>query len=145
MIPSKSISPQVHNTRRVLAKKNAGKDPSSQEATVPPSLPEEDGELQEYRQLEKQFRSALSRQQLPDALLDELFEWSWETAVRGNRPDFMGDIADLFAMQYDDNADPLKTEDWQNVSELAGEYDSDLDIQLLEYIMMQVVEHHGLD
>lgn len=144
MIPSKSISPQVHNTRRALAKKTASGPQSPSEPSTPPSLPRDEAGP-EYLQLEKLFRSALSRQRLPDELLEELFQWSWEQAVTGDRPDFMGDIADLFAMQYDEHADPLNREDWQNLSQLTADYDSELDIQLLEYIMMQVVEHHGMD
>lgn len=83
---------------------------------------------------------------LPTSLSGDLFDWVWDEAANQNRPELAGDVLDLFGMDYDELAKPLNKGDWEIVSDLVAQYDQDLDMELLQYLMIQVVENgifHG--
>lgn len=78
---------------------------------------------------------------IPAALAGDLFDWVWDEAANQKRPELAGDILDLFAMDYDELGKPLTKEDWDTVNDLVSPYDQDLDMDLLQYLMVQVVEN----
>lgn len=104
----------------------------------PESEPETLGNLQQ------QFLRTLPRS-VPPGLGDELFAWAWPRTLDQNRNDLLGDLCDLFSMDYDEQADPLTPDDWAYISDIVSDFDQDLELSLLQYIMIRVVDHGALD
>lgn len=91
-------------------------------------------------------------QGLPDPMPEEIFELFREriAARAGEDADFLdeatylSDIADLFALQYDEQNDPLHPDDWSLIGEIVNDYARDLDMPTVNYIMRLVVDHNGI-
>ncbi len=117
--------------------------------------------------LRKQYREAPAEEQvalvrtafvgmlraLPGSLAEEIYEIVSERLLERSDPGepfidsakYLSDVADVFAMQYDDKADPVEAEDWRLIGEIVNDYALDLEMDLVNYIMSRVVDHHGLD
>ena len=101
----------------------------------------EPGKTDESRDFVRRIFAKHVPRGLPQALSTDLFDWVWDETFNHGRKEFAGDVLDLFNMDYDDAAKPLTREDWDSLNDLIAEYDQDLDLQLLEYIMVRVVEN----
>ncbi len=56
----------------------------------------------------------------------------------------LADMVDLFAQQYDDNADPFGTREWEILRDLVDSYAQELDVEVIQYVMERVVSHKAL-
>ncbi len=52
----------------------------------------------------------------------------------------LGDMVDLFAMDYDMNYNQLGEEDWDYLKDLVNAYALDMDMNVVTYVMQHVVE-----
>ena len=100
-----------------------------------------DTEIKVARRVSEIFAKPLNR--LPRPLVNEIFAFAWPRTLESN-PDILGDFCDLFLRDYDEVTDPLELQDWEFVSDLVNEYGTVLEIDLIEYIMMRVLEHKAL-
>ncbi len=90
---------------------------------------------------------------LPPQMADELFDVFNDRIVERMGDDelyfdaaqYLADVADLFAEQYDTDHDPLVQEDWPLVSQIVNDFAVDLDMETVNYVMQLVVEHHGVE
>lgn len=57
---------------------------------------------------------------------------------------YLADVADLFALQYDEEHDPIHPDDWSLIGDIVNDYALDLDMQTVNYVMKLVVDHHGV-
>jgi hypothetical protein len=88
---------------------------------------------------------------IPQRMVEEVFDQFTERLLSRaeddrifiDRAEYLADVADLLAGQYDTEHDPLHPEDWRLVSEIVNDYAMDLEMNQLSYIMQLVVEHHG--
>lgn len=98
----------------------------------------------QHRIVEEQFVRALM--QAPAELARELFGALVET--RDDTMDellqLLGDLVDLFAMEYDDQADPLGAPEWEILRDLVDSYAEELDMARIQYVMERVVSHGAL-
>jgi hypothetical protein len=53
-------------------------------------------------------------------------------------------VVDLFAQDYDESADPLGDEDWRFLRDIVSDYAVDLDMDIVNYVMKLVVDHHQI-
>lgn len=89
---------------------------------------------------------------LPGSMGEEIYELIVERIDQrsdGSTPfvdeaKYLADVADLFALQYDDENDPIHQEDWQLIGEIVNDYALDLDMPTVNYVMALVVDHHGV-
>ena len=89
---------------------------------------------------------------LPNRMPDEIFELFTEQMMQRSdektsfleAASYLSDIADLFALQYDEQNDPLHPDDWSLVGEIVNDYANDLDMPTVNYIMRLVVDHNGI-
>jgi hypothetical protein len=87
----------------------------------------------------------------PDAMVAEIYEQFAERIVNTaddgrifiDRAEYLADIADVLAGQYDGEHDPLSEEDFRLLGEIVNDYALDLDMGQVNYIMQLVVEHHA--
>ncbi|MFP4151939.1 MAG: hypothetical protein ACLFSV_03795 [Alkalispirochaeta sp.] len=93
------------------------------------------------------LRSLMLRQlsQFPEALVVDIMDY----AVTNNEENseavrVIAEMIDLFWMQYDDRADPLGGTDWEFLRDTIDAYALDLDMNLVQYVMERVVDHHAL-
>ena len=90
---------------------------------------------------------------LPGGMAEDVYESISEKLQGRMEPDavyldaakYLSDVADLFALQYDDKADPIVAEDWGLIGEIVNDFALDLEMELVNYVMSRVVDHHGLD
>lgn len=92
---------------------------------------------------ERAFRAGA--RSIPAGMLGELFSYLFDRYEAGEvtRQAF-GDMLDLLAMEYDDQNDPLHSNDWRTLAELVDEYAADMDMKLVQYIMERVLSHRAL-
>jgi len=57
---------------------------------------------------------------------------------------FLGEVIDLFTGEYDEEKDPLDSEDWDFVKDSIDENALELDMQLVNYVMKLVVDKGAL-
>jgi len=76
-------------------------------------------------------------------MVNEIFAYGWEKTSEG-RNEILCDFCDLLLLDYDELSDPLTQEDWEFISDVISEYSTVLDMELVEYVMMRVVEHKAL-
>ena len=89
---------------------------------------------------------------LPDEMSRDLFELVTDRILERSSGDesfidaakYLADVADLFALQYDEKNDPIHPDDWQLIGEIVNDYALDLDMPTLNYVMALVVDHHGV-
>lgn len=88
---------------------------------------------------------------LPGSMGAEVFSHVLEEAARNPvNTDAAGfhqklaDLVDLFWMQYDDQADPLDSTDWEALRDIVDEHAQSLDLELVQYVMERVVSHNAL-
>jgi len=89
---------------------------------------------------------------LPEGMAEEVFELVTDRIAERSNDDalfldeakYLADIADLFALQYDDENDPIHASDWQLIGEVVNDYALDLDMPTVNYVMALVVDHHGV-
>ena len=89
---------------------------------------------------------------LPGEMAEEVFELvtdqinarSDESTPFIDEAKYLADVADLFALQYDEKNDPIHPDDWRLVGEIVNEYAFDLDMTTVNYVMALVVDHHGV-
>lgn len=121
--------------------------------------------LKRLARLRKDYRDAPEEEQLelvreaftslvhsvPGAMVTELYE-QFSARLRANpaddrifidRAEYLADVADILAGQYDTEHDPLGEEEWRLIGEITSDYALDLDMGQLNYIMQLVVEHHA--
>jgi hypothetical protein len=89
---------------------------------------------------------------LPNRMADDIFELFTERMMQ--RADgatafleaagYLSDFIDLFALQYDEQNDPLHPDDWSLIGEVVNDYAHDLDMPTVNYVMRLVVDHKGL-
>ena len=89
---------------------------------------------------------------LPNRMADDIFELFTERMMQ--RADgatafleaagCLSDFIDLFALQYDEQNDPLHPDDWSLIGEVVNDYAHDLDMPTVNYVMRLVVDHKGL-
>lgn len=83
---------------------------------------------------------------LPGGMAAAVFTHAVETGeATEDLPQRLADLVDLLWMQYDDEADPLRREDWVVLRDLVDENAAELDLPLVQYIMERVVSHHAID
>jgi hypothetical protein len=90
---------------------------------------------------------------LPPQMADEVFEVFNDRIIERMGDDeiyfdaaqYLADVADLFAEQYDAEHDPIVQEDWSVVGDIVNDFALDLDMETVNYVMRLVVEHHGVD
>jgi len=98
-------------------------------------------EIQVARKMSMAFGKPLGK--LPKAMINEIFAYGWEKTNEG-RDQILGDFCDLLLLDYDELNDPLSLEDWEFISDVISEYGTVIDMDLVEYVMMRVVEHKAL-
>ena len=84
---------------------------------------------------------------LPDAVTHGLFNYCVQHfyANRNRYGSFhevaehMGNIVDLFNREYDERADPLGEDEWRAVQKLVSENAGEIELEVLEYVMKQIV------
>ncbi len=89
---------------------------------------------------------------LPGDMAEEIFELvtdqinarSDESAPFIDEARYFADVADLFALQYDEKNDPIHPDDWRLIGEIVNDYAFDLDMTTVNYVMALVVDHHGV-
>jgi hypothetical protein len=89
---------------------------------------------------------------LPDSMPDDIYESVSERIIaRGDQSEsyldqatYLSDVADLFALQYDEKTDPLHRDDWELIGQIVNDYALDLDMETVNYVMRLVVDHHGI-
>ena len=88
---------------------------------------------------------------LPEQMPQEIYELIAERLVERRGQEnyldtarYLADIADLFALQYDERNDPIHPDDWRLLGEIVNDYALDLDMPTLTYVMRLVVDHHGV-
>ncbi len=90
--------------------------------------------------------------ELPAEMVTEVFEAFTDRIRQRAQPDarfldearYLSDIADLFALQYDEEHDPVHEDDWPLIGEIVNDYALDLDMPTVNYVMRLVVDHHAL-
>ncbi|MFA7566023.1 MAG: hypothetical protein WCY01_03285 [Alkalispirochaeta sp.] len=93
------------------------------------------------------LREALGRHlsQFSDEMVSDTFDFA---IARGTDTaeaiQLMADIIDLLWMQYDDQNDPFVIQDWEYVRELINENATELDMDLVQYVMERVVDHGAI-
>lgn len=99
--------------------------------------------------LEDAFSTSLPH--LPSGMADEVFQHFWSTPGCASREDFYGpcaqrlaDALDLFQGSYDEENDPLLPADWEVVRDVVSARATELDMELVNYLMRLVVDHDGL-
>ena len=92
------------------------------------------------------FTDCLRR--LPDTMAEELFQHFSAGNDCGSRDSLydscaqrLADAADLFLGDYDTDNDPLLPDDWEFVRDIVSERATDLDMDLVSYLMKLVVDH----
>lgn len=97
------------------------------------------------------FTSALedlfvaSVRQVPEQMARDLAaHGSASRPEQDDRLQLLADMVDLLHQQYDEQADPLTTEDWAVLRDVVDEHAVDLDMELVQYVMERVVSHHAL-
>lgn len=60
------------------------------------------------------------------------------------RAEYFSAVVDLFACDYDTEADPLRSEDWAFLRELVNDFAVELDMTIVNYVMRLVVDHHQI-
>ncbi|MFW5689585.1 MAG: hypothetical protein ACOC1U_08435 [Spirochaetota bacterium] len=91
-------------------------------------------------------------QGLPSGMGEEIYELISERIIRRSddgavyldEAKYLADVVDLFALQYDEEHDPIEDEDWQLIGEIVNDYALDLDMQTVNYVMTLVVDHGGV-
>ena len=94
---------------------------------------------------------AASLPHLPNGMAEEVFQHFWSTSGCASREDFYGpcaqrlaDALDLFHGTYDEENDPLLPVDWEVVRDVVSERATELDMELVNYLMRLVVDHGAL-
>lgn len=88
---------------------------------------------------------------VPEAMVTEIYEQFAERIgatpdderIFIDRAEYLADIADVLAGQYDSEHDPLDEADFRLLGEIVNDYALDLDMGQVNYIMQLVVEHHA--
>ena len=83
-------------------------------------------------------------EELFEAVTDRLDERTSGSAVFFDEARYFADVADLFALQYDEKNDPIHPDDWKLIGEIVNEYAVDLDMPTVNYVMTLVVDHRGV-
>jgi len=86
---------------------------------------------------------------IPAEMGEELFQHFYDRAVPEGSPFYLamerltilGDVVDLMFTDYDDEADPLASEDWEAIRDIVSAYAVDLDMDLVNYVMKRIVSH----
>jgi len=89
---------------------------------------------------------------LPGEMAEEIFELvadqinarSDQSTPFIDEAKYLADVADLFALQYDEKNDPIHADDWRLIGEIVNDYAFDLDMTTVNYVMALVVDHHGV-
>lgn len=88
---------------------------------------------------------------LPEQMPQDIYELMAERLVERcgqeiylDSARYLADIADLFALQYDERNDPIHPDDWRLIGEIVNDYALDLDMPTINYVMRLVVDHHGV-
>ena len=96
---------------------------------------------QDRNHLESLFLKSV--RSIPKGMAFELFEYGWQSFLQGNK-DILPECCDVILMEYDTEAAILKTDDWSFFSDVVNEYATQLDMELVQYIMRFVVENDAL-
>ena len=84
---------------------------------------------------------------LPDGLIYDLFDYymiRYENNQDSSTDKYslfyhLGDVIDLFDQEYDEDGDPLNSEEWDYIKETMNEYADRIDMKLVTYIMRILV------
>jgi hypothetical protein len=81
----------------------------------------------------------------PSPFVSELFAYALDRVEQGTAEvSLFGVIIDLLWRDYDDQGDPLSSQDWEFLRDLVDEYAGDLDMAAIQYIMERVVSHGAI-
>lgn len=61
-----------------------------------------------------------------------------------DRARYFSAVVDLFAEDYDEDADPIRAEDWRLIRDVVNDFAVELDMGIVNYVMRLVVDHHQL-
>ena len=97
------------------------------------------------REIAHAFDLVLSH--LPEDLRIDLFDYLMERypertgtyAGLFDYAEYLGDVIDLFNLEYDEQADPLFREDWDYIRDSVSDFALELDMDLVNYVMQLVV------
>ncbi|WP_455381737.1 hypothetical protein [Salinispira pacifica] len=97
------------------------------------------------RELLRAFDLVLSH--IPEDMRADLFQYFLDRRPeRTDRfPDllayseYLGDVIDLFNLDYDEEHDPLLPDDWEYIRDTVSDFALDLDMNLVNYVMQLVV------
>jgi len=80
---------------------------------------------------------------IPRGMASELFEYGWQAYLAGSS-DTLPELCDVLLMEYDEETGLLKTEDWSFFCDVVNEYATEMDMELVQYIMKFVVDNDAL-
>jgi len=96
-----------------------------------------------YNAIEPTFTRSLPARAA--GLAAELFTYITVEIIDSSRPEsLLGDFIDLLWQDYDEKADPLEPRDWDVLKDLIDENAHELDMDLVQYVMEQIVAHDRL-
>lgn len=81
---------------------------------------------------------------IPEEMIRELCAGIVEYTPIEEQAQKLADIVDLLHQQYDAVADPLIEADWHLLRDTIDTYAEELPLELIQYVMEQVVEHKSL-
>jgi len=93
------------------------------------------------------LRSLMLRQlsQFPESLVVDIMDYAVaNNEENGEAIRVIAEMIDLLWMQYDDRADPLGPTDWEFLRDTIDAYALELNMDLVQYVMERVVDHHAL-
>jgi hypothetical protein len=96
---------------------------------------------QDQQHLESVFLKSVRL--IPKGMAFELFEYGWQSFLQGIK-ETLPEFCDVILMEYDTEAAILNTDDWEFFSDVVNEYATQIDMELVEYIMRFVVENDAL-
>lgn len=79
-----------------------------------------------------------------ELMTDRILERSDDDAIFLDEATYLADVADLLTLQYDEKNDPLHPDDWELIGDIVNDYALDLDMDIVNYVMRLVVDHHGV-
>lgn len=80
---------------------------------------------------------------IPRGMSSELFQYGWQSYLAGSS-DTLPELCDVLLMEYDADANLLQKEDWSFLCDVVNEYATDMDMELVQYIMKYIVEYDAL-
>lgn len=83
-------------------------------------------------------------QDLYELITDRIRERSSGERTFFEDAEYLADVADLFALQYDEENDPIRPDDWPLIGDIVNDYAGELDMETVSYVMGLVVDHHGV-